>query len=105
MIRVLRASGLLPPMDEPTEPEDLKSQLESILDAVWKAEANWTLDDRIDLATGHRRRRKDLEPVLPAAAHKCTLARMPSGTWTHLVCKECGQRWDHRGNGWYPACQ
>ena len=29
---------------------DLQSQLEALLDTVWEAEANWRLDDRIDLA-------------------------------------------------------
>lgn len=33
------------------EREDLQSQLEDLLGAVWKAEANWRVDDRIDLAT------------------------------------------------------
>jgi hypothetical protein len=36
---------------------DLQSQLEELLDAVWDAEANWRLDDRIDLALGKRRPR------------------------------------------------
>jgi hypothetical protein len=31
---------------------DLQTQLEAFLDAVWAAEANWRLDDRIDLALG-----------------------------------------------------
>lgn len=34
---------------------DLQSQLEGLLDMVWEAEANWRLDDRIDLALGQRR--------------------------------------------------
>ncbi len=29
---------------------DLRTQLEDLLSAVWAAEANWRLDDRIDLA-------------------------------------------------------
>ncbi|HEX6547570.1 MAG TPA: hypothetical protein VF134_02370 [Candidatus Dormibacteraeota bacterium] len=29
---------------------DIQTQFEGLLDAVWKAEANWRLDDRIDLA-------------------------------------------------------
>jgi hypothetical protein len=33
------------------EAPDLPSQLEDILHGVWRAEANWRLDDRIDLAT------------------------------------------------------
>jgi hypothetical protein len=38
-------------------PPDLQSQLEELLDSVWDAEANWRLDDRIDLALGTRRPR------------------------------------------------
>ena len=34
---------------------DLQSQLEELLDTVWDAEANWRLDDRIDLSLGMRR--------------------------------------------------
>jgi hypothetical protein len=34
---------------------DLQSQLEGLLGMVWEAEANWRLDDRIDLALGKRR--------------------------------------------------
>jgi hypothetical protein len=30
---------------------DLATQLEDILHAIWLAEAEWRLDDRIDLAT------------------------------------------------------
>jgi len=29
---------------------DLQSQLEAILDSVWKAEADWRFDDRLDMA-------------------------------------------------------
>ncbi len=32
------------------EPPDLQSQLEELLDKVWKSEAEWRLDDRIALA-------------------------------------------------------
>ena|SRR4030081_1226059 len=31
-------------------PPDLQTQLEDLLSAVWALEANWRLDDRIDLA-------------------------------------------------------
>jgi hypothetical protein len=31
---------------------DLQTQFEALIDAVWVAEANWRLDDRIDLAVG-----------------------------------------------------
>jgi hypothetical protein len=30
---------------------DQQTQLEDLLHAVWQAEANWALDDRLDLAT------------------------------------------------------
>jgi len=32
---------------------DLASQLEDLLSAVWRAEANWRFDDRLDLAAQH----------------------------------------------------
>ncbi len=35
----------------PNHPPDLQTQLETILHAVWLAEADWQLSDRIDLAT------------------------------------------------------
>ena len=38
---------------------DLHSQYEEILEAVWRAEANWRLDDRIDLLLKHRRPQAD----------------------------------------------
>lgn len=31
---------------------DLPSQFETILDSVWKAEANWTFDDKLGVAVG-----------------------------------------------------
>lgn len=34
---------------------DLHTQLEEILDAVWKAEADWRFNDRLDLALKRRR--------------------------------------------------
>lgn len=37
---------------------DLQSQLEELLDSVWESEANWRLDDKIDLATKTRPRRR-----------------------------------------------
>lgn len=37
------------------EVPDLQTQLEELLNTVWDAEANWRLDDRIDLALGNRR--------------------------------------------------
>jgi hypothetical protein len=38
---------------------DLQTQLESLLDSVWKAEADWRFDDRIDLALQLRRPARD----------------------------------------------
>jgi hypothetical protein len=50
------------PSRQPTEPEplpagapDLHTQLEAILDAVWKAEADWRFNDRLDMALKQRR--------------------------------------------------
>lgn len=40
-------------------PVDLRTQLEDLLGAVWAAEANWTFDDRLDLATA--------DPEVPAS--------------------------------------
>lgn len=37
------------------EVPDLQTQLEEILNAVWKAEADWRLDDRLDMALKIRR--------------------------------------------------
>lgn len=34
---------------------DLQSQLEAILDSVWKAEADWRFNDRLDMAMKARR--------------------------------------------------
>ncbi len=34
---------------------DLPTQLESLLDIVWRCERTWKLEDRIDGATGERR--------------------------------------------------
>ena len=34
---------------------DLQSQLEAILDTVWKAEADWRFMDRLDMAMRRRR--------------------------------------------------
>ena len=43
-----------PSKPNPTAP-DLQTQLEALLDMVWDSEANWRLDDRIDLALGEKR--------------------------------------------------
>ena len=43
---------------EPAGPStgvDLQSQLEAILDSVWKAEADWRFMDRLDMAMRRRR--------------------------------------------------
>jgi hypothetical protein len=34
---------------------DLQSQLEAILDSVWRAEADWRFNDRLDMAMKHHR--------------------------------------------------
>ena len=41
---------LIPAVPAPTAGVDLQSQLEAILDCVWKAEADWRFNDRLDLA-------------------------------------------------------
>lgn len=46
-----RPARIAPEGDAP----DLQSQLEALFHAVWNAERNWRLDDRIDLALGQRR--------------------------------------------------
>lgn len=43
-------------IDRQPEVPDLHTQLEEVLSSVWAAEANWRLDDRIDLSLGKRRR-------------------------------------------------
>lgn len=45
------------PRPQARRPEvpDLHTQLEELLDEVWKREAEWRFDDRIDLAL-HRKR-------------------------------------------------
>jgi hypothetical protein len=48
-----------PSTPRPVVAPDLHSQLEELLDTVWDAEANWRLDDRIDLALGKSRKRPD----------------------------------------------
>ena len=52
----LKSRRTRPSTPGPVAP-DLQSQLEELLDTVWDAEANWRLDDRIDLALGKRRPR------------------------------------------------
>jgi hypothetical protein len=47
----------LPSTATPSSAPDLHSQLEELLDTVWEGEANWRLDDRIDLSLGERRPR------------------------------------------------
>lgn len=43
----------IPPRPQlPEETPDLYTQLEDILDMVWKAEADWRFDDRIRLSLG-----------------------------------------------------
>ena len=52
----LKSRRTRPSTPRPAAP-DLHSQLEELLNTVWDAEANWRLDDRIDLALGKRRPR------------------------------------------------
>lgn len=40
-----------------SEPPDLQTQLEAILDQVWRCEAEWRLDNRIELAVRRHRPR------------------------------------------------
>ena len=42
--------------DRPNDVPDAQTQLETLLDQVWRCEAEWRFDDRLDLATrlGHR---------------------------------------------------
>ena len=49
----------LPNAPGPSLAPDLQSQFEELLDTVWEGEANWRLDDRIDLALGKRRPRPE----------------------------------------------
>jgi hypothetical protein len=53
----LKSRRTLPSTPKPSVTPDLQSQLEELLDGVWEAEANWRLDDRIDLSLGERRPR------------------------------------------------
>ena len=47
----LKSHGKRPAPRTPAgDAPDLQSQLEALFDTVWDAEANWRLDDRIDLA-------------------------------------------------------
>lgn len=43
------------PATEVEDAPDLVSQLESLLDCIWRCEAEWRLDDRIDLTLRLRR--------------------------------------------------
>ena len=53
----VKSRRIVPSPVRPTTTPDLQSQLEELLDTVWDAEANWRLDDRIDLSLGQRRSR------------------------------------------------
>jgi hypothetical protein len=50
----MHAAGVAETHDAATVP-DLQTQLEDLLSAVWAAEANWQLDDRLDLAVRRQR--------------------------------------------------
>ncbi len=43
-----------PPIAGPRPEVDLQSQFEAILDCVWKAEADWRFNDRLDMALKQR---------------------------------------------------
>lgn len=43
-------SELKNPRQEPPAPPDLETQLEDLVIEVWRCEADWRVDDRIDLA-------------------------------------------------------
>lgn len=51
---------MTPPLPSPAPQRhagpDLQTQFEDLLSAVWTAEEEWRLDDRIDLALGLSRR-------------------------------------------------
>ena len=56
-----------------TDAPDLHSQLESMLDQVWRSEADWRLWDRLDAAVTaedlrERRRKSDEGPDVEKAA-------------------------------------
>jgi hypothetical protein len=53
----VKSRRTLPSTPKPRVAPDLQTQLEELLDSVWEAEANWRLDDRIDLSLGKRRPR------------------------------------------------
>jgi hypothetical protein len=53
----VKSRRIVPSPARPTATPDLQSQLEELLDTVWDSEANWRLDDRIDLSLGKRRPR------------------------------------------------
>lgn len=48
------------PATEVQEVPDLATQLESLLDCIWRCETEWRLDDRIDLTL---RLRRGVSPV------------------------------------------
>lgn len=43
------------PQPAAVEGPDLQTQFEEILDQVWRCEANWRFDDRLDIALAYRR--------------------------------------------------
>jgi hypothetical protein len=47
--------SLIPEPAAPSSGVDLQSQLEALLDTVWKAEADWRFMDRLDMAMQKRR--------------------------------------------------
>ena len=73
---------------------DMASQLEGLLDEVWRCEEDERLNDRIDLALG-----------LPAHSrrHVCALPIAHIDSLQSFVCPECRQRWQKPiYYGWRP---
>jgi hypothetical protein len=57
-----RNTEMIPPLPSPVPKRqagpDLQTQLEDLLSAVWAAEEEWKLDDRIDMAVRLSSRKK-----------------------------------------------
>jgi hypothetical protein len=45
-----RTRGRMLPYGESGNTPDIQTQLEALLDQVWRSEAGWRVEDRIDLA-------------------------------------------------------
>lgn len=75
---------------------DLQTQLEAFLDAVWEAEKDWRLMDRIDAALGYRR---------DVATHRCLLPGPSLLSYQTFDCPACHQLWAcaYLSTHWLPA--